>query len=163
VQQAAATTGAECLGLAPGDAVVHTRFGQGVVVETEARGGLPRHHRFAEHGVKRFLLALSQIERAPAGGLPTVGRVHVCGAGYRGDRTGDSEAQTLLRGWFHEVGAIAMLWSARSSASRRTDKPEVCTAIACFAVTAMLTTSALYHRISWSPKARRRMRRATTP
>jgi DNA helicase-2/ATP-dependent DNA helicase PcrA len=69
VQQAAATTGAECLGLAPGDAVVHTRFGQGVVVETEGEGEDSRATiRFAEHGVKRFLLALSQIERAPAGG-----------------------------------------------------------------------------------------------
>ncbi len=69
VQQAVATTGAECLGLAPGDAVVHTRFGQGVVVETEGEGEDSRATiRFAEHGVKRFLLALSQIERAPAGG-----------------------------------------------------------------------------------------------
>jgi hemolysin III len=39
-------------------------------------------------------------------------------------------------------------------------KAEICTAIACFSVTAMLTTSALFHRVSWSPKARRRMRRA---
>ena len=36
----------------------------------------------------------------------------------------------------------------------------MCAAVACFAVTAMLTTSALYHRVNWSPGARRRMRRA---
>jgi DNA helicase-2/ATP-dependent DNA helicase PcrA len=68
-QQAAATSGAERLGLAPGDAVVHTRFGQGVVVETEGEGEDSRATiRFPEHGDKRFLLALSPIERAPAGG-----------------------------------------------------------------------------------------------
>ena len=38
-------------------------------------------------------------------------------------------------------------------------KAEVCTAIACFSVTAMLTTSALFHRVTWSTRARRRMRR----
>ncbi|MGD0873709.1 MAG: hemolysin III family protein [Acidimicrobiales bacterium] len=67
----------------------------------------------------------------------------------------------LLRGWFHEVGAIAMVVvGPLIGLEANGTKPEVCTAIACFAVTAMLTTSALYHRISWSPKARRRMRRA---
>ncbi len=39
-------------------------------------------------------------------------------------------------------------------------KAEVCAAVACFSVAAMLTTSALFHRVTWSPKARRRMRRA---
>jgi len=39
-------------------------------------------------------------------------------------------------------------------------KAEICVAVACFSVAAMLTTSALFHRVNWSPKARRRMRRA---
>ena len=65
----AVTSGAENLGLLPGDAVVHTRFGQGVVVEVQGEGEDARATiRFAEHGEKRFLLALSPIARAPAGG-----------------------------------------------------------------------------------------------
>ena len=68
-RRAAVTSGAENLGLLPGDAVVHTRFGQGVVVEVQGEGEDARATiRFAEHGEKRFLLALSPIARAPAGG-----------------------------------------------------------------------------------------------
>jgi len=67
----------------------------------------------------------------------------------------------LLRGWFHEVGAIAMLVvGPLIGLEANGTKSEVCAAVVCFAVTAMLTTSALYHRVSWSPAARRRMRRA---
>ena len=67
----------------------------------------------------------------------------------------------LLRGWFHQVAAIAMLGvGPLIGLEADGTKAEVCTAVACFAVTAMLTTSALYHRVHWSPKARRRMRRA---
>jgi hemolysin III len=67
----------------------------------------------------------------------------------------------LLRGWFPEVGAIAMLVvGPLIGLEANGTKEEVCTAVVCFAVTAMLTTSALYHRVSWSPTARRRMRRA---
>ena len=66
---AAASSGAESLGLLPGDAVVHTRFGQGVVVEVQGEGEDARATiRFQEHGEKRFLLALSPIARPPAGG-----------------------------------------------------------------------------------------------
>jgi len=39
-------------------------------------------------------------------------------------------------------------------------KAESCAAVACFSVTAMFATSALFHRVTWSPAARRRMRRA---
>jgi DNA helicase-2/ATP-dependent DNA helicase PcrA len=71
VQAAVATSGAESLGLAPGDAVVHARFGQGVVVEVQGEGEDARATiRFSEHGEKRFLLALSPIER-PSAGEPT--------------------------------------------------------------------------------------------
>ena len=67
----------------------------------------------------------------------------------------------LLRGWFHEVGAIVMLVvGPLIGLEANGTKEEVCTAVVCFAVTAMLTTSALYHRVSWSPTACRRMRRA---
>ncbi|MGD0982235.1 MAG: UvrD-helicase domain-containing protein [Acidimicrobiales bacterium] len=70
-QAAAPTSGAERLGLAPGDAVMHARFGLGVVVEVQGEGEDSRATiRFAEHGEKRFLLALSPIER-PLSGEPT--------------------------------------------------------------------------------------------
>ena len=68
VQAAVTTSGAERMGLAPGDAVVHARFGQGVVVAVQGEGEDARATiRFREHGEKRFLLALSPIERPPAG------------------------------------------------------------------------------------------------
>ena len=63
-QFSATTTGAEQLGLVPGDAVVHSRFGQGVVVEVEGEGGDARATIcFPDHGEKRFILALSPLER----------------------------------------------------------------------------------------------------
>ncbi len=66
-----------------------------------------------------------------------------------------------LRGWSHEVAAIAMLVvGPLIGLEARGVKAAVCTAIACFSVTAMFTTSALFHRVNWSPPARRRMRRA---
>jgi len=68
VQAAAPSSGAERLGLAPGDAVVHARFGLGVVVDVQGQGEDARAAiRFPEHGEKRFLLALSPIERPPVG------------------------------------------------------------------------------------------------
>jgi DNA helicase-2/ATP-dependent DNA helicase PcrA len=57
----------------PGDAVVHTRFGQGVVIEVQGAGEDARATIcFPTHGEKRFLLALSPIERvAQVAGEPT--------------------------------------------------------------------------------------------
>jgi hemolysin III len=67
----------------------------------------------------------------------------------------------FLRGWSHAVAAGVMLVvGPLIGLEADGTKAEVCTAIACFSMTAMLTTSALFHRIKWSPKARRRMRRA---
>ena len=64
VQAAGATTGAECLGLAPGDRAVHARFGEGVVLEVEGVGADERATiRFPDKGDKRFLVALSPLER----------------------------------------------------------------------------------------------------
>ncbi|HLI43629.1 MAG TPA: UvrD-helicase domain-containing protein [Acidimicrobiales bacterium] len=61
---APATTGAEALGLRPGDAVVHDRFGAGVVTHVEGEGEEARAEvRFSERGVKRFLLALTPLRR----------------------------------------------------------------------------------------------------
>ncbi len=61
----AVSSGAECLDLAAGDSVVHARFGKGVVVEVEGEGADARATiRFPDKGDKRFLLALSPIERS---------------------------------------------------------------------------------------------------
>ena len=156
-------SGAESLGLLPGDAVVHTRFGQGVVVEVQGEGEDARATiRFPEHGEKRFLLALSPIARAAGwrAYLP-VGRVPFVAQTTEVTAPAPERPKPLLRGWFHEVGAIAMLGvGPLIGLEANGTKAEVCTAVACFAVTAMLTTSALYHRVHWSAKARRRMRRA---
>jgi DNA helicase-2/ATP-dependent DNA helicase PcrA len=63
-QPAPASSGAERLGLVPGDAVVHARFGEGVVIEVEGEGDDARATIcFPDHGEKRFLLALSPLER----------------------------------------------------------------------------------------------------
>jgi DNA helicase-2/ATP-dependent DNA helicase PcrA len=60
-----ATSGAEQLGLVPGDAVTHGRFGEGIVIETEGEGGDARATiRFRDVGEKRFLLALTPLRRA---------------------------------------------------------------------------------------------------
>ena len=70
-------------------------------------------------------------------------------------------SKPLLRGWFHEVGAISMVAVGPViGLEANGTKAEVCAAVVCFSVTAMLTTSALYHRVAWSPSARRRMRHA---
>jgi hemolysin III len=67
----------------------------------------------------------------------------------------------LLRGWSHELAAMAMVVvGTLIGLSANGAKAELCVAVACFSVAAMLTTSALFHRVNWSPKARRRMRRA---
>jgi DNA helicase-2/ATP-dependent DNA helicase PcrA len=63
--EATGSSGAEKLGLVPGDAVLHTRFGQGVVIEVEGEDEDARATIcFPDHGEKRFLLALSPLERA---------------------------------------------------------------------------------------------------
>jgi DNA helicase-2/ATP-dependent DNA helicase PcrA len=68
-KSAPASSGAELLGLVPGDAVLHARFGEGVVIEVEGEGEDARATIcFPKHGEKRFLLALSPLERPPAAG-----------------------------------------------------------------------------------------------
>jgi DNA helicase-2/ATP-dependent DNA helicase PcrA len=60
-----ATTGAEGLGLVPGDRIVHARWGEGVIVEVRGEG--PRAEAvigFERHGEKRFLLSATPLKRA---------------------------------------------------------------------------------------------------
>ena len=67
----------------------------------------------------------------------------------------------LLRGRFHEGGSIAMVAvGPLIGLEAHGLKAMVCTAVACFSVWAMLSTSATYHLGPWSPKVRRVMRHA---
>lgn len=60
----AAPTGAERLGIAPGDAVEHSRWGRGVVVGVEGSGERARATiRFPRVGEKHFLLSLTPLRR----------------------------------------------------------------------------------------------------
>jgi DNA helicase-2/ATP-dependent DNA helicase PcrA len=60
-----AGTGADRLGLAPGDAVVHARWGEGRVVAVSGEGDKAEATiAFPRRGEKRFLLALTPLKRA---------------------------------------------------------------------------------------------------
>jgi len=66
-----ASTGAEDLGLAPGDPVVHEHWGDGVVVATRGKGEKAEATvRFAKVGEKRLLLCAAPLRRAAAAGGP---------------------------------------------------------------------------------------------
>ena len=59
------STGAEALGLHAGEAVVHSRFGAGVVTHVEGEGGDARAEvRFIEGRVRRFILSATPLRRA---------------------------------------------------------------------------------------------------
>ncbi|MHB2028308.1 MAG: ATP-dependent helicase [Acidimicrobiales bacterium] len=61
----ARSTGAELLGLAVGDRVVHDRFGPGVVVRVEGEASHARASvTFDEHGTKQLVLAMTPLHRA---------------------------------------------------------------------------------------------------
>ncbi len=61
----ARSTGAEKLGLALGDRVVHDRFGPGVVTRVEGEGAHARASvNFDEHGTKHLVLAMTPLRRA---------------------------------------------------------------------------------------------------
>jgi DNA helicase-2/ATP-dependent DNA helicase PcrA len=59
------STGAEKLGLALGDRVIHDRFGPGVVTRVEGEGSHSRATvNFDEHGTKHLVLAMTPLHRA---------------------------------------------------------------------------------------------------
>ncbi len=59
------STGAEKLGLAVGEHVVHDRFGPGIVVSVEGEGTHARAAvKFDEHGTKHLVLAMTPLKRA---------------------------------------------------------------------------------------------------
>jgi DNA helicase-2/ATP-dependent DNA helicase PcrA len=60
-----ATTGAEQLALAPGERIVHARWGEGVIVEVRGEGlKAEAVIAFDRHGEKRFLLSATPLKRA---------------------------------------------------------------------------------------------------
>jgi DNA helicase-2/ATP-dependent DNA helicase PcrA len=59
------STGAEKLGLAVGERVIHDRFGPGVVTRVEGEGSHSRATvNFAEHGTKHLVLSMTPLHRA---------------------------------------------------------------------------------------------------
>jgi DNA helicase-2/ATP-dependent DNA helicase PcrA len=59
------STGAETLGLVPGDRIVHTRWGEGTIVEVRGEGDKAEATiRFAGRGDKQFLLSATPLKRA---------------------------------------------------------------------------------------------------
>ncbi|WP_460604260.1 PAQR family membrane homeostasis protein TrhA [Jatrophihabitans fulvus] len=81
----------------------------------------------------------------------------------------DSVADTVndlkprLRGWLHAYAAVVSLASGAAliatAAALRGGVAALVTAIYCGTVTLLFGTSALYHRLSWSDRARRVMKR----
>jgi DNA helicase-2/ATP-dependent DNA helicase PcrA len=59
------SSGAESLGLAPGDQIVHARWGEGKVVEVGGEGDRAEAViAFPRHGKKKFLLQMTPLKRA---------------------------------------------------------------------------------------------------
>lgn len=75
--------------------------------------------------------------------------------------TATTRPRPALRGWSHLVFFVVSLASGPLLVLHgHTTTQQLCLGIYAFSTTAMLGTSALFHRRRWSPEARRRMRRA---
>ncbi len=73
----------------------------------------------------------------------------------------DQPVKPLLRGWLHTLGAVVLPLASPILILRAHTWTQVAW-VSCylFGVEAMLVTSALFHRIQWSPARRRAWRRA---
>lgn len=73
------------------------------------------------------------------------------------------ELKPRLRGWLHAYAAVVSLASGAAliatAAALRGGVAALVTAVYCVTVTLLFGTSALYHRLSWSPPAQRLMKR----
>jgi hemolysin III len=74
-----------------------------------------------------------------------------------------AELKPRLRGWLHAYAAAISILSGAAlvavAASLRGSSAGATTAIYCGTVTLLFGTSALYHRLNWSPRAHRVMKR----
>ena len=74
---------------------------------------------------------------------------------------GESPAKPALRGWLHTVGAIVLVGCAPILVVRAHSWAQVGWALFYVAgVDLMMLTSAIFHRVNWSPSRRRAWRRA---
>jgi hemolysin III len=77
--------------------------------------------------------------------------------------TSVAELKPRLRGWLHAYAALVSIVSGSAmiavAASLRGGSAAVTTGIYCATVTLLFGTSALYHRLNWSPRAHRVMKR----
>jgi hemolysin III len=72
----------------------------------------------------------------------------------------EARSKPLLRGVSHSVAAVAMLVVGPLVVTRAHGARDVVlTLVYVLSVEAMFTVSALFHRVTWSPEGRRRMRR----
>ena len=71
------------------------------------------------------------------------------------------QSKPLLRGWIHLVGVFVLLGTSPLLIARAQNWTQVIW-VCCFifGVASMMTTSALFHRVNWSPSKRRAWRRA---
>ena len=75
--------------------------------------------------------------------------------------TGDSHVKPALRGWLHAVGAAVLLACAPVLLVRAHTWPQVGWVLFyVVGVDVMMLTSAIFHRVQWSPSRRRAWRRA---
>jgi hemolysin III len=82
------------------------------------------------------------------------------GSGNTVPEAGEHEAKPLLRGWFH-VGALPVVALLGLVLVALADGPVATWSSVAFAISSFLMfgTSAAYHRIEWSPKARAVLKR----
>lgn len=77
------------------------------------------------------------------------------------DVTPSSPSKPLLRGWLHVAGALALVACSPLLFERAHTGAQVCWVLSFLVgVEAMFVTSAIFHRIRWSPARQRILRRA---
>jgi len=78
-----------------------------------------------------------------------------------GPPTGSVDARPLMRGWIHLVAVVVTVIGAPFVVARApTAGAAAALAIYMTSIAALFGVSAAFHRVRWSPPARRRMRRA---
>jgi len=87
--------------------------------------------------------------------------VNVLARGEEGKQAGEGSSRPLLRGWLHLVAFCGWLVGGPFLVAAGPDAgAKAALAVYVAAMLVMFGTSAAFHRVRWSPSARRRMRRA---